>query len=1166
MELNKFKHIVLNNEELNNLFPFYILLNQEGKIISIGQSLKKLFPISKKEDYFNNSWTIELPSLTSIAEISTKKLTIISNNSNSSLKFKGQFEKIEDSNQLIFIGSPWFQNTDQLIENNLTISNFAIHDSMFDLLHVLKKNEIANNELKEIVNQLNTQKKQLEQEQKSLVKRELKLIAIAEATDELLSNLNLKEALKNTFKLIGEALELQNISLFQSWAIELQNYESISVLKWSKENQEFKYDEFEIDYNILRTKNSVDNFNANQTIVPVFVKEVFWGYIVYQKEVATNPWSITERSLVKSITNSIASAIERSERSKELFEMASFSMDSPNPILRIDLEGRLILRNKASEKIVSIELDGKEREDKVLFKLLPKILNKNNSHILFEITSENNYYFVTAMLSKSNDYINIYLNDISKQKLAEKEILKSNEQLNLFKVLINNSSDAVQVSLVSGQLFYINKIASERLGIEIENCQNYYVKDFEAIFDEEQAWIDHVNELKSIDFLTIEGKNINHKTGKSFPVEVVVKYIEISDVGFIIANSRDITDRKINEYKIRIQEEKYRNIITNMNLGLLEVDLEEKIEYCNQNFLEISGYTFEELKGKKANDIFSIEESKQIIEEKIKLREEGKSDSYEIAIRNKSGDLKWWFISGGPNKNDKNEIIGSIGIHLDITKQKEIERDLETALIASKAASEAKEAFLANMSHEIRTPLNGIIGMIRELSTNKTIEEQFSMIENAQKASKHLLSIINNILDISKIEAGEIEVKHLNFNLFNVLDDIQSIFENECLKKNIKFEVNTDNRLNSIFKGDEIRIRQVLLNIIGNSLKFTQKGGIKVISSLIDDDKIIQFQIIDTGIGMSPDFLKNIFTKFHQADNSHERQYGGTGLGMVITKELIDLMNGQISIESELKKGTTITIQLKLERGESTDILVKEENKIVDFTEHVKILLVEDNELNRMVAKMAMNGDNFQIVEVENGVEALKILENAAFDLILMDLQMPILGGIETTLKIRESGDQTPIIALTANAFKTELQKCKDAGMNDYIVKPFEKADFLNVIIRSLEAKTNSKKEKLYSLDKLNEMSDHNKEFIQKMTTIFQKTISKSLEDLTIAIENGNIELVKQIAHKIKPSLHNLEIKSVYKEIEELETSELNLNEIKIKVKKLNSTLMLVIEDMQNRE
>ena len=1128
--------------------------------------MKKLFPISKKEDYFNNSWTIELPSLTSLAEINTKKLTIISNNSNRSLKFKGQFEKIEESNQLIFIGSPWFQNTDQLIENNLTISNFAIHDSMFDLLHVLKKNEIANNELKEIVNQLNTQKKQLEQEQKSLVKRELKLIAIAEATDELLSNLNLKEALKNTFKLIGEALELQNISLFQSWAIELQNYESISVLKWSKENQEFKYDEFEIDYNILRTKNSVDNFNANQTIVPVFVKEVFWGYIVYQKEVATNPWSITERSLVKSITNSIASAIERSERSKELFEMASFSMDSPNPILRIDLEGRLILRNKASEKIVSIELDGKEREDKVLFKLLPKILNKNNSHILFEITSENNYYFVTAMLSKSNDYINIYLNDISKQKLAEKEILKSNEQLNLFKVLINNSSDAVQVSLVSGQLFYINKIASERLGIEIENCQNYYVKDFEAIFDEEQAWIDHVNELKSIDFLTIEGKNINHKTGKSFPVEVVVKYIEISDVGFIIANSRDITDRKINEYKIRIQEEKYRNIITNMNLGLLEVDLEEKIEYCNQNFLEISGYTFEELKGKKANDIFSIEESKQIIEEKIKLREEGKSDSYEIAIRNKSGDLKWWFISGGPNKNDKNEIIGSIGIHLDITKQKEIERDLETALIASKAASEAKEAFLANMSHEIRTPLNGIIGMIRELSTNKTIEEQFSMIENAQKASKHLLSIINNILDISKIEAGEIEVKHLNFNLFNVLDDIQSIFENECLKKNIKFEVNTDNRLNSIFKGDEIRIRQVLLNIIGNSLKFTQKGGIKVISSLVDDHEIIQFQIIDTGIGMSPDFLKNIFTKFHQADNSYERQYGGTGLGMVITKELIDLMNGQISIESELNKGTTITIQLKLERGESTDLLVKEENKIVDFTEQVKILLVEDNELNRMVAKMAMNGDNFQIVEVENGVEALKILENATFDLILMDLQMPILGGIETTLKIRESGDQTPIIALTANAFKTELQKCKDAGMNDYIVKPFEKADFLNVIIRSLEAKTNSKKEKLYSLDKLNEMSDHNKEFIQKMTTIFQKTISKSLEDLTIAIENGNIELVKQIAHKIKPSLHNLEIKSVYKEIEELETSELNLNEIKIKVKKLNSTLMLVIEDMQNRE
>jgi PAS domain S-box-containing protein len=673
--------------------------------------------------------------------------------------------------------------------------------------------------------------------------------------------------------------------------------------------------------------------------------------------------------------------------------------------------------------------------------------------------------------------------------------------------------------------------------------------------------------LKTVDFLIIEGKNINNKTGKTFPVEVIVKYIEINEIGYIIANSRDITDRKINEEKLKIQEEKYRNIITNMNLGLLEVDLEEKIEYCNQNFLDISGYTFEEIKGKMANEIFSIEETKPIIEEKIKLRKNGKSDSYEVAVRNKSGELKWWFISGGPNKNDKNEIIGSIGIHLDITKQKVLEIELESALKASRAASEAKEAFLANMSHEIRTPLNGIIGMIRELSSNKSIEEQYPLIENAKNASKHLLSIINNILDISKIEAGELAVNRMNFNLYKVLKDIQSIFINDCLNKNINFELVTSPEIDTVFVGDEIRIRQVLLNIIGNAVKFTQKGIIKVNSKIVkkvNSEFQVEFKIIDSGIGMSPEFQQNIFTKFHQADNSNERQYGGTGLGMVITKELVDLMGGQISIESELNKGTIITIQLILDEGNS---LEKEDKLIhqVKLNKTVKLLLVEDNEMNRVVAKMALSGNNFDIIEAENGVEALKILENNSFDLILMDLQMPILGGIETTLKIRESGNKTPIIALTANAFKTEIQKCKEVGMNDYIVKPFEKEDCLNVIFKTLENKNTNLKEAYYSLEKLNEMSGNNGEFIQNMINIFQRTILKSMDDFDTAIENREIEFIKQIAHKIKPSIHNLEIKSVYQEIEDLETGKLNINEIQTMVNKLKTIIKLVLVDMENK-
>ncbi|MCZ8284891.1 MAG: PAS domain S-box protein, partial [Bacteroidia bacterium] len=334
--------------------------------------------------------------------------------------------------------------------------------------------------------------------------------------------------------------------------------------------------------------------------------------------------------------------------------------------------------------------------------------------------------------------------------------------------------------------------------------------------------------MKSKGTLILEGININKKTNKTRPVEVTVKFLEIDSTGYIIASSRDITERKLIEDSIVKQKEKYQNIINNMNLGLLEVDLEGKIQFSNPGFSIISGYQQEELIGGKAAELFISESHVNLVKGKIKERAKGLSDMYEIPAKNKKGELRWWMISGAPNYDNMGNIIGSIGIHLDITEQKQLELQLELAKSKAEESSKAKEAFLANMSHEIRTPLNAIIGMIRELSKEKLSDKQNQYVHNTSVASQHLLSVLNNILDISKIEAGELQLDSHHFNLANLLNDVKSIMIAKASEKGLFLKINHPVVGNSFFIGDSSRFRQVLLNLIGNSVKFTHTGGITI--------------------------------------------------------------------------------------------------------------------------------------------------------------------------------------------------------------------------------------------------------------------------------------------------------------------------------------------------
>ena len=619
----------------------------------------------------------------------------------------------------------------------------------------------------------------------------------------------------------------------------------------------------------------------------------------------------------------------------------------------------------------------------------------------------------------------------------------------------------------------------------------------------------------------------------------------------------DITERKRSEVKLKKQEEKYRSIIANMNLGLIEVDLEENIRYVNQSFCLMSGYEEHELIGQNASDLFVKDENKKLLEEKNKSRQMGLSDAYEMNVKTKTNDTNWWLVCGAPLYNDKQQLIGSIGIHLDITQQKILEQQLIEAKQIAEKSVHAKDLFLANMSHEIRTPMNAILGMSKQLQKTTLNQQQQSFLEIIGTAAENLLVIINDILDFSKLEAGKVTLEEIGFNIRDLITNTSRVLKLKAEEKGLAFEVLIAPEVTKVLKGDPFRINQVLMNLLSNSIKFTKRGNVTLQCLLyknLPDSQELEIIVSDTGKGMDEAYLKNLFNKFSQEDESIARSYGGTGLGMSIVKQLVELMNGTIAVKSKKGEGTQVNIQLSFAKGLETD-LPKKDNSHVES--HIladkKILLVEDNEMNRVVAETILNQYGASISEAVNGVDAVDAIRLKKYDIVLMDIQMPVMDGLEATRIIRnEIRSNIPIIALTANAVKGEMEKCIQAGMNDYLSKPFEEEDLIRLIAKWLGRETHFGPAKttivtdtpLYDLGKLKQITHGDEKFIVKMLHIFINETMSGIANLDRAFEEKDIKQVKFMAHRMKSSLNNLNIFSaarIAEQIEHLQWSEQEL-------------------------
>ncbi len=455
----------------------------------------------------------------------------------------------------------------------------------------------------------------------------------------------------------------------------------------------------------------------------------------------------------------------------------------------------------------------------------------------------------------------------------------------------------------------------------------------------------------------------------------------------------------------------------------------------NPAFTTIFGYEAKEFVGRSVYDL-AVPELQEVSRNNVKSKYDV---PYETICITKAG--RRFEVEGvGKTLNYNNEDIRVTTIR-DITSKKKAERILKETM-------DAKSSFIANMSHEIRTPLNGILGMTTLLEETELTDEQRKYIRMLLTSAENLHAIVNDVLDFSKIDAHKLELESIPFPLLKSVDELVQLNHFGASKKGLVISAEFQKDLPNLVSGDPTRIRQVLLNLINNAIKFTEVGSITL--SLSRTHELTRFEVRDTGIGMSGEAASKMFQPFTQADTSTTRKYGGTGLGLSICKQLVELMGGKIGVESTLGKGSLFWFEIPL--PVAAPVAVPSSRPIPDvITKKLSILIVEDNNVNAMIARVMMEKLGHTISLAVNGQEALNALKQQTFDLVLMDCQMPVLDGFETTKIIRtskESWKDIPIIAMTANAMSGDRDRCLAVGMTDYVSKPIKKEELLKVIKR----------------------------------------------------------------------------------------------------------------------
>ena len=863
---------------------------------------------------------------------------------------------------------------------------------------------------------------------------------------------------------------------------------------------------------------------------------------------------------------------ELSLKNETIQEVAKFPEQNPHPILRLQYDGSLIYANPSAKKLI-------EKEDL----LDPEIWNETLGLLregklevpMKQLNIGNQVYQVSIVPFPNKGYFNCYLSEITDSVNFQNELIQTTNYLhgllsNLQSGILVESKDRkiVLTNTEFCKLFAIPMSPEEMKGLDCANAAD----QFASLFSDSEAFISRINQILS-EQKPVYGDILNLANGRVWERD----FIPIQDQNGVkgtIWRYQDITELIRSKERYKRVEEKYKRIIEELNFGLIEVDKQENITRAFPAFSELTGYSVEELTGMNVRDLIYDEQSLEALNEQNKLRKFGKSGVYELQMRSKDGKPIWGIVSGTPIFNDEKEQIGSLGILVDITNQKHLESALREANSKVLESMKAKEQFLANMSHEMRSPLNVIIGMSELLELQALDQQQQKYVRAVQHSSQHLLHLINDVLDYSKIEAGFLKITPVIFDLNILVSDVINDFEVRAKEKNLQFVHQIDPDIPVSILGDARKLTQVLFNLISNAIKFTDTGKIELrvlVREKSDDLVKIDFEITDTGIGMSNDFLQNIFKPFIQEDSSFSRSHGGTGLGLAISKNIIEKCGGNLFVESHKNKGSKFSFELSFPICYTSSKKSGTQTTSSDqFNSNLRILVAEDNVLNQQLIIALLEKANLDHVVVNDGIDALKVLQKESFDLVLMDIQMPRMDGLTTLRHIRESLQlDIPVVALTANATKEDQERFINAGMNGYLSKPYKKDDLFQ-LIRNLSTQPVEKEKSeptLFSIKTISELAGGDQSFINSIVQSFIIETPVKLSAIEKAIETEDAQAVAFQTHQLKSMVDILEIyitSDLVKQMERESKKEVNdwtlIESLYIDVK---NTLLETIEQLK---
>lgn len=757
------------------------------------------------------------------------------------------------------------------------------------------------------------------------------------------------------------------------------------------------------------------------------------------------------------------------------------------------------------------------------------------------------------------------------QKLHIAEIEKRSAELDR---LFNLSIDMISVVTPGGDIKRINPAFSKALGYTKEELYSKSLLDLVHPDDWISAKEQFIRLMGGDDIMNFENR-CRTKVGEYRWMSWRIVLDKERQVIYSI--TRDITEEKIATKKI--EDLTYT---LNQTAIVMIVSKDEKIISVNDKFCEISGYHRDEVIGQHHEMLDSFHHSDAFWAELRGTIESGKIWQGEIKERAKDGSFYWTYTSSVPFLDEHDDPFQYIVIQADITDRKQLEEELREAKEEAVKNTKIKEDFLANMSHEIRTPMSGVLGFSRLLLQTEMDATQRNYAQSIYSSAENLLVVVNDILDVSKIESGKFELNEIKFNLRKSIEDSLNILRITIQNKKLRLIIDVDKNVPTHIVSAPDRLAQILINLIGNAVKFTKKGSIHL--HVIKKGKNLLFEVTDTGIGIPQDKLAAIFESFTQAESYTTREYGGTGLGLSICKKLVELMGGHIGVESELGKGSTFYFTIPLKQNRSRDIVepyrVECQPSLPDsMAKNIKVLVVEDNLVNQELALIYLNKLNCNCDLANNGEEAIEKLAEENYDLILMDIQMPKMDGIAATVEIRKKDRQTPIIAMSAHALSKEKKKCVEIGMNDYIAKPFKieelqavivqyaKRDYIPVKTKAVVKKTPAPTLSMATnFEHLLEVTDGNEELAQELLTIFKQELQKFSTNMDRAFQANDLDSIPKHIHKIKPNFELLQLMDLYdlgsqisKKVAEKEAVE-SIQALYQKIKEVIPDLMQLID------